>query len=321
MVWRICVLGHRQIPRGYANRRELVNFLWAIFTLLGAAGQTARNAMQRELTPSLGALGATLVRFLFGFPFALCFLAAVQIFLRTALPTISRDFGLWTILGALTQIAGTAMMLLTMEQRSFVVTVAYLKTEPILVALMGLLFLGDPLTKAMMLAIGVAMAGVALISVKPQALAGGTKPALMGLCSAGLFAASAIGYRGAILSLHQPSFVLAATFSLAAGLCLQTVLLLVWLLFFKRDTLLAIAAMWRPSLLAGFAGAAASEFWFLAFALATAASVRTLALIEVLFAQVVTRFVFRQKTTVAEVAGIILLLAGAGLMVWVNPKS
>ena len=45
--------------------------------MLGAAGQTARNAMQRELTPRLGALGATLVRFLFGFPFALVFLAAV----------------------------------------------------------------------------------------------------------------------------------------------------------------------------------------------------------------------------------------------------
>jgi len=50
---------------------------WVFFTLLGAVGQTARNAMQRGLTPQLGALGATLVRFLFGFPFALLFLAAV----------------------------------------------------------------------------------------------------------------------------------------------------------------------------------------------------------------------------------------------------
>ena len=158
-----------------------------------------------------------------------------------------------------------------------------------------------------------------LISVRPEALTGGFKPALLGLGSAALFAASAIGYRGAILSLHQASFVLAATFSLAAGLTLQTLLLLAWLVLFKRGTLKAIAALWRPSLLAGFAGAAASEFWFLAFALASAASVRTLALVEVLFAQGVTRFVFRQKTTVREAAGIILLLAGAALIVWVNP--
>lgn len=294
---------------------------WVLFTLLGAAGQTARNAMQRGLTPRLGALGATLVRFLFGFPFALLFLAVVLGWSGAALPAINRDFALWTLLGALTQIGGTALMLMTMEQRSFVVTTAYLKTEPVLVALMGLLFLGDPLTAAMAAAIMIAMAGVALISVKPEALTGGLKPALLGLSSAALFAASAIGYRGAILSLHQTSFVLGASFSLAAGLTVQTLLLLAWLIFFNRATLKAILALWRPSLLAGFSGAAASQCWFLAFALATAASVRTLALVEVLFAQGVTHFVFRQKTTFREVAGIALLLAGAILIVWVSPKA
>jgi drug/metabolite transporter (DMT)-like permease len=297
-----------------------VNALWIVFTLLGAVGQTARNAMQRELTPKLGALGATLVRFLFGFPFALIFLAAVLAWSGGRLPAINRDFVLWTMLGALTQIGGTALMLMTMEQRSFVVTIAYLKTEPVLVALMGLAFLGDPLTAAMALAILIAVAGVALISVKPQALTGGAMPALLGLCSAALFAASAIGYRGAILSLHQASYVLGATFSLAAGLSLQTVLLLIWLLAVRRDTLAAIAGLWRPSLLAGFAGATASQFWFLAFALASAASVRTLALVEVLFAQGVTRFIFRQKTSLREAIGIALLLAGAVLIVWVSPK-
>ncbi len=293
-----------------------MSYLWVVFTLLGAVGQTARNAMQRGLTPRLGALGATLVRFLFGFPFALLFLAAVLAWSGGSIPAVNTQFALWTLLGALTQIGGTALMLMTMEQRSFVVTTAYLKTEPVLVALMGLVFLHDPLSWAMALAILVAMTGVALISVKPQALTGGMTPALLGLSSAALFAASAIGYRGAILSLHQTSFVLGATFSLAAGLTLQTVLLLAWLLLFKRGTLKAIAALWKPSLLAGFAGAAASQCWFLAFALATAASVRTLALVEVLFAQGVTRFIFRQKTTAREACGIALLLAGAVLIVW-----
>jgi drug/metabolite transporter (DMT)-like permease len=298
-----------------------LSHLWVVFTLLGAVGQTARNAMQRELTPQLGALGATLVRFLFGFPFALLFLAMVLTWQHAALPAINRDFLLWTLLGAVTQIGGTALMLMTMEQRSFVVTIAYLKTEPVLVALMGLLFLHDPLTLAMALAIVTAMAGVALISVRPEALTGGFKPASLGLGSAALFAASATGYRGAILSLHQTGFVLGATFSLAAGLTLQTLLLLAWLLVFNRRTLTALMRLWRPSLLAGFAGAAASQFWFLAFALATAASVRTLALVEVLFAQGVARFFFRQKTSWREAAGIVLLLAGAVLIVWVSPKS
>jgi len=293
-----------------------VSYLWVAFTLLGAVGQTARNAMQRELTPRLGAMGATLVRFLFGFPFALLFLAAVLAWTHATPPAINRDFLLWILLGALTQIGATALMLMTMEQRSFVVTIAYLKTEPVLVALMGLAFLGDPLTAAMALAILLAMTGVALISVKPEALAGGLRPALLGLSSAALFAASAIGYRGAILALRQPSFVLSATFSLAAGLSLQTLLLLAWLLIFNRGILTALLRLWRPSLLAGFSGAAASQCWFLAFALASAASVRTLALVEILFAQGVTHFFFRQKTSLREAAGITLLLAGAVLIVW-----
>ena len=298
-----------------------MSYLWVAFTLLGAVGQTARNAMQRELTPQLGALGATLVRFLFGFPFALLFLAAVLAWTKGPLPEINRDFVLWISLGALTQIGATALMLMTMEQRSFVVTIAYLKTEPVLVALMGMVFLSDPLTAAMALAILVAMAGVALISVKPEALTGGLRPALLGLSSAALFAASAIGYRGAILELHQSSFVLGATFSLAVGLSLQTLLLLAWLLVFNRRILAALMRLWRPSLAAGFSGATASQCWFLAFALASAASVRTLALVEILFAQGVTHFLFRQKTSLREASGIALLLAGAILIVWVSPKA
>jgi drug/metabolite transporter (DMT)-like permease len=292
--------------------------LWVVFTLLGAVGQTARNAMQRELTPRLGALGATLVRFLFGFPFALLFLAAVLAWSHAAPPAMNSGFALWTLVGALTQIGGTALMLKTMERRSFVVTVAYLKTEPVLVALMGLLFLHDPLNPPMAAAILLAMSGVALISVRPQALTGGFGPALLGLSSAALFAASAVGYRGAILSL-KGGFVLTATFSLAAGLTLQTVLLLAWLLLFDRGTLAALARLWKPSLAAGFTGAAASQCWFLAFALATAASVRTLALVEVLFAQAVSKFVFRQGATAREGAGIALLAAGAILIVWAEP--
>jgi drug/metabolite transporter (DMT)-like permease len=300
----------------------MTSYLWVIFTVLGAVGQTARNAMQRELTPALGALGATLVRFLFGVPFALLFLVAVLFFTGERLPEVNLYFALWTLLGALTQIAATALMLMTMERRSFVVTIAYLKTEPMLVALMGLAFLGDPVTAMMVLAIGVAMAGVALISLKAEVLkgAGGWRPAGMGLSSAALFALSAIGYRGAILSLHGTGFLLPATFALAVGLCLQS-LLLVWLVIARRALMKTMLALWRPSLLAGFAGAAGSQMWFLAFALATAASVRTLALVEVLFAQSVSHFIFRQKTTPREGVGIALLLAGAVLVVWANPTK
>ncbi|HEY4972331.1 MAG TPA: DMT family transporter [Steroidobacteraceae bacterium] len=294
-----------------------MNFLWVIFTVVAAAGQTTRNAMQRELTASLGAVGATHVRFLFGFPFALIFLAAVLGITHQGLPATNGTFWIWVIVGAMTQIGGTALMLMTMEERSFVVTVAYLKTEPLFVAVLGLIFLHDPLTMGMVAAIVIATAGVVLISLRTGAVVGsGWRPAMFGLTSGALFGVSAIGYRGAILALHLPGYVLPATFTLAVGLVVQATVLTIWLAVTDRGVLASIFRLWRPSLFAGFMGAAASEFWFLAFALATAASVRTLGLIDVLFAQMVSHILFRQKTTMREAIGIALLIGGAVLLVY-----
>ena len=293
-------------------------WLWAVFVVFAAAAQTARNAMQRELTASLGAAGATHVRFLFGFPFALLFLAGVMAWSGAALPQPAQRFWLWIAAGALTQIGGTALMLLTMESRSFVVGVAYLKTEPVLVALLGLTFLDDPLTAAMAVAIAIATAGVVLISVRPGDLRAGAKPALLGLSSGAMFAVSAIGFRGAVLAFPTPNYALAATAALAVSLFIQAAVLTLYLAATRPRVLTSIARLWRPSLFAGLMGAAASEFWFLAFALATAASVRTLGLIDVLYAQFVSHVLFKQKTTAREGSGIVLLVAGAAMLVWAH---
>jgi len=291
--------------------------LWAVFTLIAAAAQTARNAMQRELTASLGTVGATHVRFLFGFPFAILFLASVMLATGYGWPAIPPVFWPWLFLGALTQIAATALMLAAMGERSFVVAYAYIKTEPVQVALFGLIFLGDHITPLSGAAILIATAGVIVISLKPGAAqASTTRSTLIGLGSGTMFAISAIGYRGAILSLGHLNFVLAATFTLTFGLVLQAALLSLYLAWRDPKVLRAIAKAWRPSLFAGFMGSFASEFWFLAFAIATAANVRTLALVEVLFAQGVTYFVFKQPTSRRELTGIVLVVAGVALLVW-----
>src|SRR4249919_3641281 len=291
--------------------------LWAVFTLIAAAAQTARNAMQRELTATLGTVGATHVRFLFGFPFALLFLAGVLIATGEALPKLPGVFWPWVIVGAFTQIAATATMLSVMGERSFVVAYAYIKTEPVHVALFGLIFLGDKITPFSAIAILLATAGVIVISLKDGAgEATSTRSTIVGLFSGALFGLSAIGYRGAILSLHLPNFVVAATFTVTVGLVIQAAALSLYLALRDAKVLRAIARAWKPSLFAGFMGAFASEFWFLAFAITTAANVRTLALVEVLFAQGVTRFVFRQPTTRREGIGIVLVVIGVALLVW-----
>lgn len=291
--------------------------LWAVFTLIAAAAQTARNAMQRELTATLGTVGATHVRFLFGFPFALVFLPAVMAFSGYSLPHPPAVFWPWVVAGAVMQIAATATMLSVMGERSFVVAYAYIKTEPVQVALFGLIFLHDKVTPLTAAAIIIATAGVIVISLKPGASQVSTKRSTaIGLVSGALFALSAIGYRGAILSLNLPHFVMSATFTLAVGLVMQAAMLTAYLLLRQPKVLGDIMRAWRPSLFAGFMGAFASEFWFLAFAIATAANVRTLALVEVLFAQGVTHLVFKEPTSRRELSGVVLVVLGVLLLVW-----
>jgi drug/metabolite transporter (DMT)-like permease len=292
--------------------------LWAVFTVIASLGQTARNAMQRELTRTVGTVGATLVRFLFGLPFGILFLAGVVYWSGTALPAPRPAFLAWDALGSVTQICGTALMLLAMNERSFVVATAYLKTEPVLVALFGFAFLGDRLTMQSQLAIVVATTGVMLMSWMKGAAAASIRPLAFGLGAAALFGISAVGFRGAILSLDAPSFVMAATFALAVALSIQTALLCVYLALFDRKSLVAVLHEWRPSLFAGFMGAAGSQFWFLAFALTSAANVRTLALIEVLFAQIISRRFFDQKSVPREIIGIVLVVTGIALLLWTH---
>ncbi|MGB7617142.1 MAG: EamA/RhaT family transporter, partial [Pseudolabrys sp.] len=208
-------------------------------------------------------------------------------------------------------------MLSVMGQRSFVVAYAYIKTEPVHVALFGLIFLGDKITPLAAAAILVATAGVIVISLKDGAgEATSTRSTIVGLFSGALFGLSAIGYRGAILSLHLPNFVVAATFTVTVGLVIQAAALSLYLALRDAKVLRAIARAWKPSVFAGFMGAFASEFWFLAFAITTAANVRTLALVEVLFAQGVTHFVFKQPTTTRESIGIVMVAVGVALLVW-----
>ena len=292
-------------------------WLWAVFTIIAAAAQTARNATQRELTARLGTVGATHVRFLFGFPFALIFLAGIMVASGQALPRPPLVYWPWIIAGALAQIMATALMLAAMNERSFVVVYAYIKTEPVQAALFGLAFLGDAVTAALGAAIVIATAGVVVMALKPGT-SWDLRATLLGIAAGAMFAFSAVGFRGAILSLGPASYVMAATFTVAVGLLLQSALLSLYLWLRERDALGAIVRSWCPSLFAGFLGALASQFWFLAFALATAASVRTLALVEVLFAQAISRFVFKQPTSPREAVGIVLIVAGVALLVWAH---
>src|SRR5688572_33126925 len=139
-------------------------WLWIPITISAALAQTTRNAAQRHLTPILGTLGATLVRFFYGLPFALIWLGVVWLVGRYDLPSPTAAFAAWVFVSSVAQIGATALLLRVMAERNFALGTAYAKTEVIQVALFGLIFLGDPLTPAVAVAIAFGTVGVLLLS-------------------------------------------------------------------------------------------------------------------------------------------------------------
>lgn len=309
---------------------EAPGWLWIGFTLVAACSQTFRNAMQRSLTARLGTVGATHVRFLFGLPFACVFVALIL--LLSAPPralAFGAEFWAWVVVAGLTQIVATALMLAAMQLRSFTVATAYVKSEPVLVALLGFVFLGDRLGLLAVGAIVVATSGVLLMSMATPARAGAAAPgaqaassppasrwraALFGIAAGAIFALSAVGFRGAVVALGDDAVHVRAAVTLVIGLAIQSLVLSAWLRLRSPGTLGEILRAWRPSMAAGALGAFASLCWFTAFALQTAAAVRTLALVEILFAQAISRQLFAQRASGGEAAGIALVVLGVAAL-------
>lgn len=291
--------------------------LWVPLTVLGAATQVVRNSAQANLTGKIGTLGATQVRFIFGLPFAALFLAGALLAQGAGLPAFNRAALLWTALGGVCQIAGTALMLLVMHRRAFGVAYAYIKTEPVIVALLGVLLLGDRLPLPAWLAIATVTAGVMMASVKPGEfgkLLGEGGMIAAGVGAGGLFGLSAIAFRGAIGELATGDFILRSLTILVLAMTIQSVLLGVWLALRDRPAFTGSLREWRSSLGAGFTGALSSAFWFAAFALTAAANVRTLGLIELPMVALLSGRLTGKAMTRHELAGLAIVMAGVALL-------
>lgn len=291
--------------------------LWIPATLVAALAQVGRNGLQAGLTRSIGTLGATQVRFLFGLPFAMLLLLAAHLLLGEPLPTLTGTALSYALLGALAQIAATALMLVAMAQRAFGVAYAYIKTEPILVALFGVALLGDRLAPLAWVGIVLATAGILTVSVDPRAwrsLLSEGRPMAVGIASGACFGLSSVAFRGAITGLEEGSALIRAFTVLVLSLAIQSAVLAVWLALFDRKAFTGSLRVWRESLSAGFLGALASAGWFLAFSLTAAANVRTLALIEMPVAGWVNRRISGNPLTAREWLGTLLVMGGIALL-------
>lgn len=293
----------------------LIAWAWVPIVLWAALAQTARNAAQRSLVAQAGTLGATLSRFLYGIPFAGAWVALLHALpaSRGPLPDFHAAYFGWLMLGAAGQLAATATMLVAMKQRNFVVGAAYSKTDALQVAAFATLFLGELPGWWTLAAIAIATAGVILLSLPRRGVESGgwiSGAAWWGLASGAGFALSAVGYRGAALELPGAAPWLIGAWGVLWAQLAQSAVLGGWLAWRSPDALRAIARERKKALVAGLAGALASIGWFTAFALTSAANVRTLGMVEVVFSYLVSHRLMREKLWPAERLGLLLVVTG-----------
>jgi drug/metabolite transporter (DMT)-like permease len=276
--------------------------IWIILAAAGAPLQVARNATQRGLVGDAGPWGATLVRFLFGLPFALSICAIAWTLAPGAAPHLSWRFALGMTTGALAQIGATGTLLTAMRRAGFAVATVMQQASLPFAALFGWVVLGDRLGTHGIFGVALTTAGLAIVSWPRRDQVHGLG-ALLGLVSGAAFAISLNAYREAGRALDPLHPLFSGTATVCVAQAFQSVLLVTGLAVTRPAALGAVLKSWRASLGAGFFGAAASACWFAALALAPASSVRAVGTIEVPISAVVGRRLFREGQSFRQLAG------------------
>ena len=296
--------------------------LWIPITIAAAFFQNLRSALQRHLTGRLSTAGAAYVRFFYAWPLALFYLWGLNAWGGLALPAPNALFLVYCALGAVSQILFTVFLLWMFSFRNFAVGTTFSKLEVVLVAILGALILGDGLPAVAILAIAISALGVIALSlgqtkITVRTLLAGLldKPTLIGLACAAFLGGSVVFFRGAALSLGHDNFVMAAAFSLAVALVLQTLLMGLYLAWREPGELGRVLREWRWAGAVGVAGMLASVGWFTAFTLQNAAYVRAVGQVELVFTFVASTAVFGERVDWRETLGILLVAAGILLLV------
>jgi drug/metabolite transporter (DMT)-like permease len=294
---------------------------WVPITLVAAASQALRTALQRHLKGHLSTNGAAFTRFVFGLPCAVIYLLALVAGGVERLPAPGGGFWTWVLLAAVSQIVATSLQIHVMAARNFATGVAYAKTEVMQAALFEMVFLGAVVTWLGGLGIALGTVAVMLMSLIRTArpwrasLAGWSEPtALLGLAAGGLFGIAAVGFRGASVSLGHPSAFVAAAFTLVVATATQTAIMGVYLALRETGELRRVFVHAPTGALVGVTSAVGSAGWFTAFTLQIAAYVRTLGLIELVFTLMISLYAFRERPTRAELAGLALLVASIAMV-------
>lgn len=290
--------------------------IWVLFTLLAVVMQSVRTAAQKQIAQSISASAATLVRYLFGLPFALAYFLLLRNLYQEETLAGNAVFFRAASLAAVAQILATVFLIKALTLRNFAVGTALAKTEALLTAVIGALFFSAVLSPVAYLSVVIGVVGVLIASnwkinlrdlIENESIKYGV--------GAGLgFALASLWIRDASLSLELPR-LLSASIVLLYMVFIQTIICVIYVALRDRDQIALILARWRSCFFIGFSSLAGSVGWFTAMSLQEAALVKTLGQVEFVVTLLITYFYFGEKISTKEYVGIILVALSVILLV------
>ncbi|MBV1877661.1 MAG: DMT family transporter [Pseudomonadales bacterium] len=290
---------------------------WVLWTLLAASMQAVRTAGQKYLTRDITPLAATLVRYLFGLPFALGWLGFIYSSRATetagfGLPEINPTFLISGFLACILQILATILLIQLLTLRNFAVGSTYVKSEILLTAVIGFLFFNEQISLVGLSAVLVCVLGLIIISIGKSGRLSSlwNQSALYGLGAGLSFALTSLFLRQASLSFGIDDAMFSAALTLAYMVSMQTVITLVWVAWRQPGQISLVLKRWRPALFVGITSVVGSVGWFTAMTLELAAYVKTLGQVEFLITLVIARIYFKENPTRAEMIGMVLIVGG-----------
>ena len=138
--------------------------LWIPITIAAAFFQNLRSALQKHLKGQLSDVGATTTRFFYAWPLAILYLVGILEYSEASLPGLNTEFWIFLVLGSLSQIFFTFLLIWLFSFRNFAVGNTFSKTETAQIALLGFILLGDRLSLTAIVAIILSVFGVLMLS-------------------------------------------------------------------------------------------------------------------------------------------------------------
>lgn len=290
---------------------------WILFTLMAAFMQAWRNAFQKQLSTTVDVWGVTLARFLFGFPLAILYIEGLYHFSPIEQTVhFTQQYWIYIAIAAASQILATALMVQLFKQKNYAIGVGLAKSEAILAAIIGVMFLSDHLS--LYAWFGVILGGFAvfLLSRGHQFTGFSPKTLMIGIGSGLCFAITSLLVREASLELTNLPQLHRASWVLVSVIGLQCITMLLYLALFSRKTLLAMWERIGLTFKVSLCSFLASLGWFTAMSMMSVPIVKTLGQIEILFSLLISAYFFKEKLAKAEHWGLALVVIAAILVIW-----